>query len=199
MNAAKMFVCWALLLAVLPLALSLGAAEEEKKIEMDKPVPFDFKLKTPDGKAEYTLSQFKGKILVVEFYATQCPYSLGEDKVINPIYTDYSKKGVAFLGINSNKQETVEEMVTHQKRLGFPVVKDWKNVVADLFNAQNTPHMFVIDGKGVLRYRGAIEPRRGEKTPYLRNALDDLLGGKDVREKETQQWGCTIKRVGGGR
>jgi len=195
MKTARLFLCWALLLAFLPLALPVIAGEKPKPIEMDKPVPFDFKLKTPDGKTEYTLSQFKGKILMIEFYATQCPYSLAQDKVIHKIHADYSKKGVAFLGIDSNKQETVEEMTRHQKKLGFPVVKDWNNVVADLFKATNTPHVFVIDAKGVLRYEGAIEPQRGEKTPYLRNALDDLLAGKDVRLKETRQWGCTIKRV----
>lgn len=207
MNAAKLFLCGALLLAFLPLTLPLVAEEKPETVEMDKPVPFDFKLKTPDGKTEYTLSQFKGKILVIEFYATQCPYSLAQDKVIRKVCADYTKKGVAFLGINSNKQETLEEMVRHQKEknlgrtrdagLGgcFPVVKDWKNVVADKFEATNTPHVFVVDAKGVLRYEGAIEPQSGEKTPYLGNALDDLLAGKEVRLKNTRQWGCTIKRV----
>lgn len=199
MKTARLFLTVALLLAFLPSALAIIAEEKPKTIEMDKPIPFDFKLKTPDGKTEYTLSQFKGKILVIEFYATQCPYSLAQDKVIRPIGAEYTKKGVAFLGINSNKQETVEEMTRHQKRLGFPVVKDWNNVVADLFKATNTPHVFVVDAKGVLRYEGAIEPQRGEKTPYLRNALDDLLAGKEVRLKETRQWGCTIKRVPKGR
>jgi peroxiredoxin len=195
MKTARVFLGWVLLVAFLPSALAVMAEEKPETIEMDKPVPFDFKLKTADGKEEYTLSQFKGKTLVIEFYATQCPYSLSQDPVIAKICADYGKKGVAFLGINSNKQETVEEMTRHQKRLGFPVVKDWNNVVADLFKATNTPHIFVIDAKGVLRYRGAIEPQRGEKTPYLRNALDDLLAGKEVRLKETRQWGCTIKRV----
>jgi peroxiredoxin len=173
-------------------------AEEDtpKTVEMDKPVP-DFKLKTADGKEEYSLSQFKGKIVVIEFIATQCPYSLQQDSVIRAICADYKEKGVVFLGINSNQQETADEVVKHQqdKKLGFPVVKDWKNVVADVFKATHTPHIFVVDAKGILRYEGAIEPQRGEKTPYLRNALDDLLAGKEVRLKETQQWGCTIKRV----
>jgi peroxiredoxin len=197
MRVVGLFICIASVLAFLPLLMPVGAEEGVKGIEMDKPVPFDFKLKTPDGKEEYTLSQFKGKILVIEFIATQCPYSLQQDAVIRQVCADYKGKGVAFLGINSNKQESAEEVAAHQKgkKLGFPVVKDWNNVVADLFNATHTPHIFVIDAKGVLRYEGAIEPQRGEKTPYLRNALDDLLAGKEVRLKNTEQWGCTIKRV----
>lgn len=174
------------------------AAEQEtpKTVEMDKPVP-DFKLKTADGKEEYSLSQFKGKIVVIEFLATRCPYSLQQDSVIRAICADYKQKGVVFLGINSNQQEPAAEVTKHQqdKKLGFPVLKDWNNVVADVFKATHTPHIFVVDAKGILRYEGAIEPQRGEKTPYLRNALDDLLAGKEVRLKETQQWGCTIKRV----
>ena len=197
MKAAKLFLCSALLLAFLPLALPVIAEEKPKTIEMDKLVPFDFKLKTADGKTEYTLSQFKGKILVIEYIATRCPYSLQQDPVIRKVCADYSKKGVAFLGINSNKQEPAPEVAKHQKdaKLGFPVLKDWNNVVADLFKATHTPHIFVIDAKGVLRYEGSIEPQRGTKTPHLRNALDDLLAGKEVRLKETRQWGCTIKFV----
>jgi thiol-disulfide isomerase/thioredoxin len=199
MKPLRVVFCLAVLLGLLPSALAIVAEEKPKTIEMDKPVPFDFKLKTGDGETEYTLSQFKGKILVIEFMATRCPYSLGQDPVIRKICEDYSKKGVAFLGINSNRQEPAEEVASHQKekKLGFPVVKDWNNVVADLFKGTNTPHIFVIDAKGLLRYEGAIEPRKGEKTPYLRNALDDLLAGKEVRLKKTQQWGCTIKRVPG--
>jgi len=197
MRISGAILCMALLLGCDPLALSVSAEEGAKTAEMDKPVPFDFKLKTADGKEEYALSQFKGKILVIEFIATQCPYSLQQDAVIRQVCADYKSKGIAFLGINSNKQESAEEVVAHQKekKLGFPVVKDWNNVVADLFKATHTPHIFVIDAKGVLRYDGAIEPQRGEKTPYLRNALDDLLAGKEVRLKNTEQWGCTIKRV----
>lgn len=200
MKTARLFLSVALLLAFLPLALAM-VEEKPKTIEMDKAVPFDFKLKTADGKTEYTLSQFKGKILVIEFIATQCPYSLQQDPVIRKVCADYSKKGVAFLGINSNKQESAPEVARHQKdtKLGFPVLKDWDNKVADLFKATHTPHIYVIDAKGVLRYTGSIEPQRGEKTPYLRNALDDLLAGKEVRRNKTRQWGCTIKRVRKGR
>jgi len=200
MKTVKLLFCLALLFGLLP-AFPILEEEKPKTIEMDKPIPFDFKLKTPDGKEEYTLSQFRGKILVIEFIATQCPYSLQQDAVIRQICADYKEKGVAFLGINSNRQEPAEEVLQHQKdkKLGFPVVKDWNNVVADKFKATHTPHIFVIDAKGLLRYEGAIEPQSGEKIPHLRNALDDLLAGKEVRLNKTQQWGCTIKRVPKGR
>ena len=197
MKAMGAFLGFALLLAFLPSAPAVVTGGGDKSIEMDKPVPFDFKLKTADGKNEYSLSQFKGKILVIEYIATRCPYSLQQDPVIRKVCADYSKKEVAFLGINSNKQEPADEVAKHNKdaKLGFPVLKDWNNVVADLFKATHTPHVFVIDAKGVLRYEGAIEPQGVEKTPYLRNALDDLLAGREVKVKETRQWGCTIKRV----
>lgn len=194
--AAFLFTAVILLLFFSPGSPVAAEQETLKTVEMDKPVP-DFKLKTADGKEEYSLSQFKGKIVVIEFLATRCPYSLQQDSVIRPICADYKQKGVVFLGINSNQQEPAAEVAKHQqdKKLGFPVLKDWNNVVADVFKATHTPHVFVVDAKGILRYEGAIEPQRGEKTPYLRNALDDLLAGKEVRLKETQQWGCTIKRV----
>ncbi len=197
MKAMGAFLGFALLLAFLPSALAVVTGGGDKSIEIDKPVPFDFTLKTADGRQSYTLSKLKGSILVIEFIATRCPYSLREDPVIRQICQDYSKKGVRFLGINSNRQEPAEEVARHQReaKLGFPVLKDWNNVVADKFKATHTPHIFVIDAKGVLRYEGAIEPQRGEKTPFLRNALNDLLAGREVKIKETPAWGCTIKRV----
>lgn len=197
MRTAALFLASVVLFVFFSVGPPVAAeGETAKTAAMDKPVP-DFKLKTADGKEEYALSQFKNKIVVIEFIATRCPYSLQQDSVIRPICADYKQKGVVFLGINSNQQEPAAEVAKHQQdaKLGFPVLKDWNNVVADVFKATHTPHVFVVDAKGILRYEGAIEPQRGEKTPYLRNALDDLLAGKEVRLKETQQWGCTIKRV----
>jgi peroxiredoxin len=198
MKTATFLLTLFILFLFLPAALPIIVEEERPKIvEMDKLVP-DFKLKTADGKEEYTLSQFKDKIVVIEFIATRCPYSRQQDAVIRQICADYKGKGVVFLGINSNQQEPAAEVAKHQQdaKLGFPVLKDWNNVVADVFKATHTPHIFVVDAKGILRYQGAIEPQEAEeRTSFLRNTLDDLLAGKEVRLKKTQQWGCTIKRV----
>jgi len=112
----------------------------------------------------------------------------------------YTPKGVAFLAINSNKQESIEEIGEHSKRHGFefPVLKDWKNVIADKFDAMVTPEIYLIDSTGVLRYHGRIDDSRNpaKVTQHdLRDVLDAYLEGKPLPKQDTKAFGCTIKRI----
>ena len=92
-------------------------------------------------------------------------------------------------------------MTEHAKKHGFtfPVLKDDGNRVADLYGAQKTPEVFVVDPKGNLLYHGRIDERQDDpksvKSPDLRNALEAILAGKPVPAAETKAFGCSIKRV----
>jgi hypothetical protein len=113
---------------------------------------------------------------------------------------EYGAKGVAFVGINSNRQESVEEIAGHAAQHGFtfPVLKDVGNVQADHFGAQVTPEIYVYDPGWVLRYHGRIDDDRSGanvKSQDLRNALDAVLAGQTVPVVETKAFGCTIKRL----
>ena len=163
----------------------------------DRLVPF--KLKDQTGKA-HDLASVKGRSVVLIFIATQCPVSNAYNERMAAVARDYAAKGVAFYGINSNKQEPVEEIAEHAQKHGFsfPVLKDPDNVQADHFGAQVTPEAYVYDAAMVLRYHGRIDDDRGGsnvKSTDLKNALDALLAGKEVPVKETKAFGCTIKRV----
>ena len=162
-----------------------------------------FKLSAAAGK-EYKLADYSGKNVVVIFIATRCPYSNAFNLVMAKLATDYASKGVVFLGINSNKSEAVEEVADHAKKNGFsfPVLKDADNKVADQYGAQVTPEAFLIDGKGVIRYHGALGSSNNPTTDpskansdEIRAALDALLGGKDIVKSKTKAFGCSIKRV----
>ena len=113
----------------------------------------------------------------------------------------YAKKGVLFVGINSNKTETVEEAAAHAKKHGFTftIVKDPGNKVADLYDARHTPEVYVVDKDGKLRYHGRIDENSDDASkvtsPDLKNALDALLAGQPVAKAETKAFGCTIKRA----
>ena len=142
----------------------------------------------------------KGKGVVVLFISTRCPFSNAYNGRMAALAKEYAAKGVAVVGINSNGNEPVSEVVDHAKKHGlvFPILKDDGNKVADAYGAQHTPEAFLIDAKGTLVYHGRIDETKDEadaRSHDLANAIDALLGGKAVPIAETKAFGCSIKRV----
>ena len=178
---------------------SMARAGVPEKLAPGSKAP-DFTLSDVQGK-KYSLDEsVKKGYVVVMFIATQCPVSNRYNERMTRLYSDYASKGLTFLAINSNKQESLEEVRDHAKTHGFqfPVLKDYENHVADAYGAQVTPEIYVIDGKGILRYHGRIDDSMypDEVTSQdLRAALDALLTGKEVPRAETKAFGCSIKRV----
>lgn len=160
----------------------------------------NFSLPNANGKI-YSLEDFNNsKAIVIMFIATQCPVSNEYNSRMVNLYNDYSDKGIAFIGINSNKQESVEEIKehNHKNEFKFTVLKDWDNIIADKFEATVTPEVFVLNPNYELLYHGRIDnSRRIEevKSHDLRQALDEILAGKEITVKTTKAFGCTIKRV----
>ena len=182
------------LLALTMLVISCSANEPAKTVS-------DFTLTAYDG-TSYTLSEIKdAKAIVVMFVSTQCPVSNAYNQRMADIAEAYGEKGVVFLGINSNSQESVEEITRHagENKFPFPILKDNNNVVADKYNAQVTPEIFVVNSKLDLLYHGRIDDSKRAKdvsTHDLKNALDEILAGKTVTVKDTKSFGCSIKRAG---
>ena len=177
--------------------------EKSEKVVLDTIVK-DFTLKDADGASHalYQLSEEKSATVVL-FLATQCPIATDyAERIVALVktYNEKHEKKVQFIGINSNKQETIKEIAEYSKKHGFefPVLKDPENKIADYFGAKRTPEVFLLDAKRVLRYVGAIDNSRKEPTKhYLKDTLDLVIAGKDIPEKskETRAVGCTIKRV----
>lgn len=182
-----------LLVFILILAASLLYAGDVTRME-------NFKLKDYNGK-EFQLSDYKNsKAIVIIFVATQCPVSNDYNSRMAEVYNDYKDKNITFLGINSNKQESVEEIKQHAKdnNLMFPILKDEKNIIADKFAASVTPEVYVLNSNFEVLYHGRIDDSRKQsdiKSKDLRTALDEILGGKAVSNTKTKAFGCTIKRV----
>ncbi|HVO73198.1 MAG TPA: thioredoxin family protein [Ignavibacteriaceae bacterium] len=162
----------------------------------------NFSLKDFNGKV-HSLSDYKNsKAIVLMFIATQCPVSNAYNSRMVDLYNEYSKKNVAVIGINSNKQESTEEIKDHANKYGFkfPVLKDVNNVVADKFGAGHTPEIFVLNSNFEILYHGRIDDSRDEsevETRDLAKALNEILSGKPVSNPETKAFGCTIKRING--
>jgi peroxiredoxin len=190
-------------LLVVPAVLLLAAAcAPGADLKIGAPAP-DFTLPAAaDGKAVALKDLLaKNRAVAVIFVATKCPVSNAYNGRMAALGKDYAAKGIAVVGINSNKTEPAAEVAGHAKEHGFtfPVVKDDGNRIADAYGAQKTPEVFVISPKGDLLYHGRIDESqddpKGVKSPDLRNALEAILAGKPVPAAETKAFGCTIKRV----
>jgi peroxiredoxin len=174
--------------------------EVNEKVE-SKSGMSNFTLKDTFGK-EHSLSDYtnNAKAAVVLFIATQCPYSNAYNERMVELYNEYQPKGIAFIGINSNKQESNDEVKKHAKenKFQFDVLKDWDNVVADQFEATRTPEIYVLNKELDLLYHGRIDNSHKLDSVHshdLKKALDEILTGKEVSNKETKAFGCTIKRI----
>jgi peroxiredoxin len=188
----KIFLAFSLFAMIVGITF-LAYADDPRKFE-------DFTLKDYSGK-EHSLSDFKdSKAIVVMFIATQCPVSNDYNSRMAELYKEYSAKNIAFVGINSNKQESVSEIKSHaaKNNLDFVILKDEKNVIADVFKASFTPEIYVLSPDFSLLYHGRIDDSQRidkVKTQDLKNVLDEILDGKPVSVKKTKAFGCTIKRV----
>ena len=129
-------------------ALSAVALAESPAIGAAAP---DFQLTTLDGKSFSLASEAKAhKAVVVMFISTQCPYSNAYNDRMRDMASAYASKGVVFAGLNSNKNEDAAKATSHAKEHGhtFPIMKDPGNKVADMYDAQHTPTVFVVDPQG---------------------------------------------------
>ena len=194
-------------LLVVAVFLSSGvwgqAPEAKTKATVGKPAP-DFALKDLAGK-EYKLSDCRAKsIVVLTWWSYKCPWSAGCDPYFTALAKDYGTKGVTLLAIDSNNPTADPpdgiKAYCEKNKIAFPVLIDPGNKIADLYGANQTPEVYVIDKQGVLVYHGAVDNRTKEteagKEDYVRAALNAILDGKEVAKKETKAFGCTIKRAG---
>ena len=171
-------------------------------LELGQAAP-DFELLGVDNLTHALRSFAETPVLVVVFSCNHCPYAKAfEDRLVS-IQKDYASLGVQLVAINSNDEESYPEdsfpeMVKRAKEKGFnfPYLRDQSQAVVEAYGAVCTPHVFAFDAKRMLRYRGRVDDSRDPSkvtTPDLRNALDDLTAGKDVRVSDTKPFGCSIK------
>ena len=191
-----------LLVLVLPLIAVACMANE---IAVGTKAPAFSLVNAVDGKT-YAFKPGDGKLSVVFFTCNQCPYAKAFEPRLIEIARAYAAKGVAFYAIDPNddqkfSEETMENMKARavEKSYPFPYLKDADSSIARAYGARVTPHVFVIDGQGVIRYRGYVDDSakaEERKTAGLSNALNALIEGRDVATAETRAFGCTIKFKG---
>ena len=147
---------------------------------------------------ETQLNQYRGKIVLINFWSCECPHSERTDKSIMSMVVQWIED-VELLTIASNRNETAEAIKNVSEARRIPNV--WLDAdceIANLFEAVTTPQVFVIDRDRILRYRGAVDDVKfRQKTPtrfYLDEAIESLLSGHLPEVQESPAYGCAIVR-----
>ena len=165
-------------------------------MQLNQPAP-DFELPDLQGNS-HKISDYRHKIVIVNFWSAECPHSERADRSTMACLVQWDGE-VELLSIASNRNESTRMLDEAAKARRLPtVLLDSQHVIADLYEAITTPHAFVIDREGILRYRGAVDDvtfrHRKATRFYLEEAVEALLDGRLPELQETLAYGCAIVR-----
>jgi len=169
----------------------------------------DFSVTDSKGKTQ-SLSQYKGKYVVLEWFNPDCPfvkkhYGSGN---MQKLQEEFAGKGVVWLSVDSSapgkegnlSAEQAEKKLTEWKTHSTAFLIDADGKAGQAYGAKNTPHMFIINPDGKIIYEGAIDSKASanpndipSSTNYVRVALDEALAGKKVSNPTTRPYGCSVK------
>jgi peroxiredoxin len=156
----------------------------------------DFELPDLQG-VHRDLSELRGKWVVLNFWSAECPWSQRADQQLAELLPQWGEQVVYWM-IASNANEAEEEIKSAAAGLPGHVLRDAEHAVADQYSAETTPHFYVIDPQGILRYRGALDDvtfrKREPEVFYLKEAMEALLAGKVPSVETSPGYGCTIVR-----
>jgi len=157
----------------------------------------DFELPDLQG-IPHQLSNYRGKIIIINFWSAECPHSERTDRSTMACLVQWGTD-VEMLSIAPNRSESIQMIEEAATTRRIPrVLIDAEHVVADLYKAQATPHAFVVDRDGILRYRGAVDDvtfrQRKATRFFLEEAVEALLDGRLPELTEMPAYGCTIVR-----
>lgn len=177
-----------------------------------KPAPA-FTVSDTKGKT-HSLGSYRGKWVVLEWFNHDCPYTRKHYFTNNMqnLQRDYTGKGVVWISVVSSAPGTqgylasaadADRAMVDRKASPSFIVRDTAGTLGRLYAARTTPHLYVIDPEGVLRYAGAIDNKPSpspSEVPtahnYLKAALDAGLAGKPIAVGTTQPYGCDVKYSG---
>lgn len=176
--------------------------------EIGKPAPA-FTAVDSNGKS-HALADFKGKTVILEWTNDGCPYVKKHYNAGNmqKIQKDLTADGAVWLSVISSapgKQGHVDgkganDLTKSRNAAPTAVLLDPKGTIGRAYEAQTTPHMYVIDGKGILRYMGAIDDKPSTDAAtiagarnYVREAVAAVKAGKPVEVAATDPYGCSVK------
>jgi peroxiredoxin len=158
------------------------------------------KITLPDLEGrQHSLQNYRGRVVILNFWSVDCGWCERVDPLLLPHLAAWGAQ-VALLTVAANANEPPEQLKTAATARGLPVVLlDARQTLANAFGAQTTPHFFVLDQEGVLRYRGAFDDvtfrQRTPTQAYLIPAVEALLQGRALDPADTPAYGCTLVRA----
>lgn len=180
---------------------AVPARADQPQAKVGEKAP-DFCLKDTAG-AMVKLSELKGKTVVLQWVNPGCPYC---QRVAKTVLEGMLKKAreidetVVHLPVSSSHNQSAEQIAKYlaDNKVEAKGLIDADGAVGHAYGAKTTPHMYVIDGEGVLRYEGAIDDDPdGEKkdgaTNYVVNAVKQIKAGEKVSPDSTKPYGCGVK------
>lgn len=188
------------------IALLLTFALAVRAAEIGKPAP-EFTGTNIHGKA-ISLADYKGKIVVIESYNSDCPFCHNHygSGAAQELQKELADKGVVWLLVNSvnpknMSHRTAEQAQTEWKELKIAAtawIDDSSGDIGRAYEMKTTPHVFIVDKSGNLAYDGAMDnnpkpfgdPRKAKN--YVRNAVEELLADKPVSVSKTKPYGCAV-------
>lgn len=191
---------------IVTLSAALALAVSAFAVEIGKPAP-DFTGTDINGKT-IKLSDYKGNIVVIESYNSDCPFCHNQYRTgaMQELQRDLAAKGVVWLVVDSVNKNNFSYRTPEQARKEMAAEKmdatawidDHSGDIGHLYDMKTTPDMYVIDKNGTLVYAGAIDDRpapngdpRTAKN-YVSAAVDELLAGKPVEVAQTKPYGCGV-------
>lgn len=162
----------------------------------NRPAP-QFSLPDLQGK-NHALADYRGRIVILNFWSAECHWSEEKDAEVVPLLKKWNPS-VVLLSIAANANESLELITQAARERGLPtVLLDRDQSVADQYHAQTTPHFFMVDQDGILRYQGTFDDitfrQRTATRHFLIEAMEALLAGRLPDPQSTPPYGCTIVR-----
>lgn len=163
-------------------------------VALDYPAP-SFVLPDLDGRP-WSLETLRGRIVVLYFWSAECAWCQRTDPHVVERAAAWGES-VVLLPIASVLEETPEQLRLAANERGLPrVLRDATQQVAKAYQVQTTPHFFVIDAEGILRYQGAFDDvtfrQRIPTRFYVDEVVRALLEGRPPEVKETLPYGCAL-------
>ncbi|RRA49424.1 redoxin domain-containing protein [Acidipila sp. EB88] len=194
--------------AMVLLGTALLAVSSAHAVKVGTVAP-NFTAKDSQGQTE-TLAQYRGKFVVLEWTNRDCPYTKKQYDSGNMqrLQKQWGAKGVVWLSVLSSApgqegySSAADENAYLHKVGAAPraALLDPAGALGHMYEAKTTPHMYVIDPKGVLVYEGAIDSDRSTDPAglkgsenYVSEALTEAMDGQPIAKTYTQPYGCAVK------
>ncbi len=187
--------------------LFAGITQDIKPLEIGSALPLPgLKMKDVSGKEVSVKDAMHANGVLVMFSCNTCPYVIKNQARTKAIAAFAKQQQIGVILLNANEDSrgdddsyTAMQSYAKQQAYDFYYAVDSNSQQANAYGATRTPEIFLFDAKGILRYRGAIDDNpvdaRNVKRLHAREAITEMVTGKDVSVKTSRSLGCAIKRV----